>query len=161
MISGPKNISEPHKEIRFTRGAQASFFAILAAISAGGSVFLLIFSLETDNTTLSYLWALAPLPLCPIFFHLSLRCVRHAYLIMTPLGIEIFPFFKPRKNLRVVYWAEISHAEVDNTNRLVIHFSGEPPSGIVASLKPLLPQQRHLLAKALQGRMSKDRTKKN
>ena len=33
MVSGPKNISQPHKEIRFTRGAQAASFAILAAIS--------------------------------------------------------------------------------------------------------------------------------
>jgi len=161
MVSGPKNISQPHKEIRFTRGAQAASFAILAAISVGGSVFLLIFSLETDNDSLSYLWALAPIPFSLIFFRLSLCCIRHAYLIMTPLGIEIFPFFRARKNLRVVYWSEISHAEIDELNRLVIHFSGERSSGIIASLKPLLPRQRHLLAKAIDGRMSEDRTKQN
>ena len=77
MVSGPKNISQPHKEIRFTRGAQAASFAILAAISVGGSVFLLIFSLETDNDSLSYLWALAPIPFSLIFFRLSLLSLIH------------------------------------------------------------------------------------
>ncbi|MBQ64316.1 MAG: hypothetical protein CL957_04855 [Euryarchaeota archaeon] len=160
MVSGPKTISEPHKEIRFTRGAQASFFAILAAASGGSSIFLLIFSLNTGTTPLASLWALAPASISLIFFRLSLRCIRHAYLIMTPIGIEIFPFFKPQDNLRVIYWSEISQVEIDQTNRLLIHLSGEPPSGIIASLKPLLPRQRDLLAEAIGGRMSQGAAKR-
>ena len=156
MVSGPKNISEPHKEIRFTRGAQASFFAILAAVFGGSSVFLLIFSLNTGGTSLTFLWALAPAFISLIFFRLALRCVRHAYLIMTPIGIEIFPFFKPQDNLRVIYWSEIVRAEIDEFNRLRICLSGNPPSGIIASLKPLLPRQRDLLAEAIDGRINQE-----
>ena len=159
MVSGPKNISEPHKEIRFTRGAQASFFAILAAVFGGSAVFILLFSLNTDATALTFLWALPPASISLIFIRLSLRCVRHAYLIMTPIGIEIFPFFKPQDNLRVIYWSEISRAEIDELNRLRICLSGNPSSGIIASLKPLLPRQRDLLAEAIDGRMSQEAAK--
>jgi hypothetical protein len=160
MASGPKNISEPHKEIRFTRGAQAGFFAILAAVSGGGSVFLLIFYLNTGTAPLTYLWTLAPASLSVILSRISLRCIRHAYLILTPLGIEIFPFFNPQENLRVIYWSEISQAGIDEFNRLVIHLSGEQSSGVIASLKPLLPRQRELLAGAIDGRMTKESGKR-
>ena len=160
MVSGPKSINEPHKEIRFTRGAQASLFGILAAVSGGSSIFLLIFSLNTGTTPMACLWALAPASISLIFFRLSLRCIRHAYLIMTPIGIEIFPFFKPQDNLRVIYWSEISQVEIDQSNRLLIHLSGDPPSGIIASLKPLLSRQRDLLAEAIDGRMSQGTEKR-
>tara|TARA_B100000614_G_scaffold88094_1_gene79570 strand:- start:109 stop:345 length:237 start_codon:yes stop_codon:yes gene_type:complete len=78
---------------------------------------------------------------------------------MTPIGIEIFPFFKPQDNLRVIYWSEISRVEIDELNRLRICLSGNPSSGIIASLKPLLPRQRDLLAEAIGGRMSQEAAK--
>lgn len=154
MLPGPKEISEPHKELRFTRSAQASHFSLLAAICGGASATILILSLLLDEFLLSSWWSLAPLPAAFIFFRLSLHCIRHAYLILTPLGIEVFPFFKPRKNLQVLYWSQISDAEVVRNKQLVIHLNREKTSGIVASLTPLHPVYRELLEHAIAGRMA-------
>lgn len=153
MLPGPKDISDPHKELRFTRGAQASLFAMLAAICGGASITIVILNLLLEDPLVSWWWVLAPLPAALIFLRLSLRCIRHAYLILTPLGIEIFPFFKPHENLQVLYWSQISDAEINEHNQLVIHFNEEQTSGVVASLAPLLPARRELLGRAIAGRI--------
>ena len=154
MLPGPKDIIEPHKELRFTRGSQASLFAMLAAVCGGASVAIVILNLLLKDPLISWWWVLAPLPPAFICARLCLHCVRHAYLILTPLGIEIFPFFKPRKNLQVLYWSQISDAEVTGRNQLVIHLNREKTSGIVASLTPLQPVYRELLEHAIAGRMA-------
>ena len=157
MLPGPKDISEPHKELRFTRGSQASLFAILTAICGGASVTIVIINLLLAGPLVSWWWALTPLPPAFICARLSLHCMRHAYLILTPLGIEIFPFFKPQENLQILYWAQISEAEVNEHDELVIHLNEDKTSGVVASLAPLLPDRRKLLARAIAGRMDDKR----
>ena len=153
MLPGPKDISEPHKELRFTRGSQATLFALFAAICGGASVAVTILNLLLEDPLVSWWWVLVPVPPSTIFLRLSLLCNRHAYLILTPLGIEIFPFFKPRENLQVLYWSQISEAEVNERNELVIHLDENRSSGVVASLAPILPVRRKLLARAIAGRM--------
>ena len=153
MLPGPKDISEPHKELRFTRGSQASLFAMLAAISGGASVAIVILNLLLEDPLVSWWWVLVPLPPAFICSRLCLHCIRHAYLILTPLGIEIFPFFKPQENLQILYWSQISDAEVNEHEELVIHLNEDQTSGVVASLSPLLPVRRKLLAHAIAGRM--------
>lgn len=160
-IPGPKEVTEPHKELRFTRSAQGSLFSILAATCAGISLAIILLNLLADELPLAFRepripwwWALLPLPGGVLLCRLALRCTRHAYLILTPLGIEIFPFFNPRENMQVLYWSQISKAEVSQLKRLVIHFDDGETSGVVASLTPLLPARRKLLARAITGRMA-------
>ena len=91
-----------------------------------------------------------------LFFRLAFRCARHAYIILTPLGIEIFPFFNSRENLQVLYWSQIADSELNDRNELVIHFNEEQTSGVVASLAPITPSRRILLERAIKGRMQYD-----
>ena len=54
MLPGPKDISDPHKELRFTRGAQASLFAMLAAICGGASITIVILNLLLEGPLVSW-----------------------------------------------------------------------------------------------------------
>lgn len=150
---GPKAITEPHKELRFTRGAQGSLFALLGATGLGASVAMLLLNVIPKDPILSWWAPLVPLPPALLCLRVALHCVRHAYLILTPLGIEIFPFFRARRNLRLLHWSEITAAEINSRKELVLHFNEEKTSGVVASLAPLLPSRRILLERAIAGRM--------
>lgn len=154
MLPGPKDVAEPHKELRFTRSSQARMFFLLASALVTVAIFL-VAGAFTPGLDLPPWWALLPLlPAAPLFV-LAYRCIRHAYLILTPLGVEIFPFFNPRKNLQVLYWSEIDHAEVSDDQRtLTIHFNAERSSGVNATLTPIAASRRPLLVRAIEGRMA-------
>lgn len=149
----PKPITEPHKELRFTRGTQASLFALLGTVCAVACLVLPLLHFIPEDPVASWWWTVVPLPFAILFFRLAIHCTRHAYIILTPLGIEIFPFFKARENLQVVSWSQIAAAEFNERNQLVLHFDGQRTSGIVASLAPLAPNRRKLLQRAVEGRM--------
>lgn len=157
----PKKIQSPEKEIRFTRAAQGRFFAVVAAVLMAISLGLWV--LATQGTEFEaprlegYLWtALLPLPLAIWLLRMAVRCIRHAYLIFTPLGIEIFPLFRPEKYMTLITWQEVFLVEVDlPTRRMVLHHNAEKTSGIVLSLRPILPAQQQLLAHAMQALMQK------
>ena len=161
LPSGPKSIAEPEKELRFTRAGQAPLFYIIAALTVAAGIGLVILSTQKwgmDAPPLQNWWWLG-IPDLLIgfwFFRLGMRCSQHAYLILTPLGVEIFPFFNAHKNLQVLYWTQIAEAEVDS-RKLIMHFSDQKNSGVVVSLRPILPKQRKLLKKAIEGRMEQTR----
>jgi len=156
MLPGPKDLTEPHQELRFTRGAQASLFALVGAVCCGAAAAVVILNLIPKDSVTPWWWPLVPLPFAALFFRLAFRCARHAYIILTPLGIEIFPFFNSRENLQVLYWSQIADSELNDRNELVIHFNEEQTSGVVASLAPITPSRRILLERAIKGRMQYD-----
>lgn len=156
MLPGPKDVEEPHKELRFTRGAQATLFAVVAAVACGASAAIIILNFISKDPLLSWWWAVLPLLVAALFARLAFRCARHAYIILTPLGIEIFPFFNARENLQVLYWSQIADAEINENQQLVIHFNEEQSAGVVASLTPISPARRILLERAIEGRMDFD-----
>ncbi len=151
-------IQSPEKELRFTRSRQALAFWILAALCVAGAVTLLASSAYRDvNPALPHpLWALAPVAVAALAVKLAWHLTRHAYLILTPLGIEIFPFFRPAAGMRLVSWQEISDAEADDALEcLTLHYNVEKTSGIRLSLRPIPREKRTLLAKAVSGRVSR------
>ncbi|MFC5051950.1 hypothetical protein ACFPK9_15210 [Rubritalea spongiae] len=156
--SAPKPLEETHKELRFTRARQGSFFMLLSAfcVGLGLATAIAMFSKwgPYDPDYQSFIW-FCLIPLVPAFvlLRLALHCIRHAYLILTPMGIEIFPFWKPEKNLQVLFWQEIDSAECDST-KLTLHRDAAQTSGIVISLKPIGKQQISLLQKAISARTS-------
>lgn len=159
MLPGPKDVVEPHKELRFTRSGQGRRVFLAAAVLTTISIFL-VASHYTPALEYSLWWALLPLTPALALFYLAYRCVRYAYLLLTPMGVELFPFLHPRKNLQVLYWTEIIHAEVSpDLSLLTLHFNEEQTSGIKASLLPIAPAQRPLLVRAIEGRMA-ERTQK-
>ena len=154
MLPGPKDVAEPHKELRFSRSAQARLFFLLGSTFITIAIFLAAASF-TAGLEFPLWWAAFPLvPALPCFL-LAYHCVRHAYLILTPLGIELFPFFNPHRNLQVLYWSEIDHAEISGDLRtLTIHYNADRTAGIKATLSPLLSAKRQLLQRAIEGRMA-------
>lgn len=150
-------IQSPEKELRFTRSGQAGLFWMIAAVLASVGITMLATSIYRDiNPELPHpAWAAAPLVLALLMARVAIRLTRHAYLILTPLGIEIFPFFRPAAGMRLVTWQEVNHAEVDEkTTRLTLHHDAGKTSGIHLSLTPIRAERRTLLAKAVLGRLS-------
>lgn len=150
-------VQSPEKELRFTRSGQAVGFLVAAALLAAVAVTLLASALYRDiNPFLPHpVWALVPLGLAGLMGRVAIRLTRHAYLILTPLGIEIFPFFRPADGMQLLTWQEIDSAEVDEaTTRLTLHRNAEKSSGIHLSLRPIRKDRRSLLAKAVIGRLS-------
>jgi len=150
-------IKSPEKELRFTRSGQAAIFWLVAAVLAATAITLLITSIYRDiNPRLPHpAWALLPLTMSGLCARLAINLTRHAYLILTPIGIEIFPFFRPSQTMRLVLWQEVNSAEVDDKcTRLTLHHDLEKTSGIHLSLGPIRTDRRTLLAKAVLGRLS-------
>jgi len=150
-------LQSPEKELRFTRSGQAVGFWLLAAVLASVAVTLLATTIYRDiNPNLPHpVWALAALVPAALAAKLACSLTKHAYLILTPLGIEIFPFFRPSVGMQLVVWQEISFAEVGaNFTQLTLHRDAEKTSGIHLSLRPIRADRRSLLAKAVIGRLS-------
>jgi hypothetical protein len=147
-------VAEPQKELRFTRAGQAVVFWIAAAACImAGLVFFLIAPYRADTPELPHpAWGLVPIGLGLILMRLAWHCAKYAYLLLSPIGIEIFPFFRPGTNMQVIPWAQIAAADID-AKRLTLHFSAEKTSGIHLSLSPIAKDRRALLAKAIQGRL--------
>lgn len=146
-------ITHPEQEIRFTRARQARVFFVSAALSLL-AIFLGICCVLLPEPfgapeLQEFWWALIPLSLLfLISWHFARHCIKHAYLILTPLGIEIFPFFKAKKNLQLIYWSEI-HAIDLKDEMLTIHLNVEKTQGLVITLKPISTSLYPLLQRAL------------
>ncbi len=158
----PRKPVHPEKELRFTRAHQAVLFWGLATLFACLSAALFLAAsdhlnaLETrERLVNSPFWGFLPIFPALFFAWVAIHLTRHAFLILTPLGIEIFPFWKPKQNLQVLYWAEIRHAELDEgADVLVIHLAGEGDSRVIISLDPIKLERRLLLKRAIEGRMA-------
>ncbi len=150
-------IQSPEKELRFTRAGQASGFWVAAAVLATMAITLAATATQRGiNPALPHpLWALAPLAMAAVFCRMAIRLTRHAYLILTPLGIEMFPFFRPAAGMRLITWQEIAAAEVTpDFTRLTLHHDPAQTSGIHLSLVPIPAPRRPLLAKAVLTRLA-------
>lgn len=146
-------IQSPEKELRFTRSGQATMFWIGAAVFLVASISLLANGIERRE---SPAWALIPASLTWLCIRLALRMTKHAYLILTPMGIEIFPLFKAESSMQMVMWNEIDGAETDDAlTGMTLHYNPEKTSGVHLSLRPIRKDRRALLAKAVSGRVSR------
>lgn len=158
----PGKPANPEKELRFTRAHQAILFWALATVFFCVSMWLFLAStpylnpLDWETRRVgSVMWGFIPLFPMLLSVWVSVHLTRHAFIILTPLGIELFPFWMPKKNLNVFYWAEIERAEVtEDEKMLVIFFKGEGDSRVYISLTPIRVSQRPLLRRAIEGRMA-------
>ena len=149
-------LASPEKELRFTRSAQALGFWIAGGVLGMAGILLLVNGFyRQQNPQLPHpCWAMLPLVAACFSVRLAVGLTRHAYLILTPLGLEIFPFFRPTQ-MQMVAWQEIHAAEVNAAHTLLtLHFNPGKTAGIRLSLKPIRADRRSLLAKAVLGRLS-------
>jgi hypothetical protein len=150
-------VSEPHKELRFTRSGQAVPFCVAGAVCAGIAVTLTAtaYYREINPALPHHAWALPFAAAAAGLFLLARHLAKHAYIIFTPMGLEIFPFFRPAKGMQLVVWQEIDTAEIDTAgSRLTLHYNTERTAGLHLSLRPVRRKTRSLLAKAVLGRVS-------
>jgi hypothetical protein len=153
-------IAEPHKELRFTRARQAMTFLFLGLAFVMAAIFLwvkatpIVGNAAGDEPLIrSHLWGFVPLLVAIWCFWVAAHCARHAFLILTPLGIEIFPFWFPSKNMQVVYWTEVATAHVSEDSK-TLTIDREGGGGAVVSLAPVSAKQRPLLKRAVEGRIA-------
>lgn len=142
----------PEKELRFTRSRQSVPFWLLGVVLALAALGLGI--MWRENLSLWPPWWLALLPLAGSIgaFWLALRLTRHAYLLLSPVGVEIFPFFKPSGNFQLVTWGSIAEAEVSSDRRwLILTLAGYEDAKIILTLDPVDPRSRQLLIRAVTG----------
>lgn len=146
-------VAEAHKELRFTRAGQAAGFWMAASVLVMTAlVFVLVAPYRAEHTELPHpAWGLIPLALAAVLVRLAIRCTRHAYLIFSPIGVEVFPLFRPESGMQLVPWAQIDSAEID-ARRLTLHYNAEKTAGLHVSLSPIARPQRDLLEKAIRGR---------
>ena len=149
-------VAEPHKELRFTRSGQAAGFCVAGAVMIGIGVTLLVTGYyRAINPSIPHsVWAIPFLATATGLFILARHLTRHAYLILTPLGLEVFPFFRPSKGMQMVFWQEINAAEVVGM-WLTLHFNSERTAGMHLSLRPVGKKSRSMLAKAVLGRVNR------
>jgi len=162
-MPAPLSVKSPEKELRFTRSAQGLQFIAMCVSCVVASLALWVLATqgtEFERPRLDGLsWtALLPLPFAYISFRLAMRCIRHAYLILTPLGVEIFPLFRPEKNMALITWQEIHTMELRDEQTLVLHHDEAKTSGIVLSLKPILSARRRLLHHTIEGIIRRQNT---
>lgn len=144
------------KELRFTRSRQAVTFVIAGVVFlclAGGLLALWSWGV---NNPLSLWWALLPLIAAWGCLRLAARLTRHAYLLLSPIGIEIFPFIRPAQNMQLFSWGEIQHAGVSDDGRLLtLTLAGYEDAKVIISLDPIKERTRPLLKKAVEGVMER------
>lgn len=150
----PQKIGAPEKELRFTRSRQAIplWLAGLFLIVVAGGIALASTPWMSRAIGQPW-WALLPLVLGIACLWAALHLTRHAYIIFTPIGIELFPLFFPSKNLNVVYWPEVEAIDFDaGRTQMVIDLAGG--SKIFLTLAPIPKDRIEMLVRASEGRMA-------
>lgn len=150
-------VKAPDKELRFTRSGQAVLFWLMASVFTAVAFTIAATAIYRDvNPELPHpLWALVPIAMAAGAARMAVKLTRHAYLILTPIGIEIFPFFRPATGMHMVMWQEIDTAEVNAQQTLLtLHHNADKTSGIHLSLRPVRSDLRQLLGKAVMARVS-------
>ena len=144
----------PGRELRFTRARQAIVFWVLGVgllcLAAG------LFILWRQRLDHPPAWWTGVLPL--LFsagsFWLAVRLTRHAYVLLSPVGLEIFPFIKPVRNFQLITWSEVEDARVDEARKLlIIRYAGVQDAGVILTLSPMTAAARNMLKRAIEGVM--------
>ena len=148
---------QKQKELRFTRSAQGSLLGILTAgflcSALLGSAWA--FRLRTESGELgllSWLAIVTPIASASTSLYLSQWFTQRTYLLLSAVGIEVFPLRKPEENLEVFPWHEIQSAEVLNHPK-ALHLQLESKKEYRIPLTPLSPDAHQLLRTAIQGRL--------
>ena len=155
----PINIKEPEKELRFTRSRQAITFVVAGFSSLciiGFLWFKVYFNVletaQTGSLVFPILISIALLILGTLFFWVAIHCTQHAMIILSPLGLELFPFWFPVKNFRMLYWSEIDNAKISQNMKLLT-IDCNNGSKLFISLTPISFSHRQYLKVAIDGRL--------
>jgi hypothetical protein len=138
-------------ELRFTRSRQAVVMLAWCVVFLMATVGCIATNYHNFHRQ-EWWWALFPAVPALLFGWLAWNHIRHPYLALTRVGVEIYPFFLPSRNMHLVLWQQISHAEVTEGPPLLTLTRADQADGkIFITLAPLTPQQRKLMGRAFAG----------
>ncbi len=146
------------KEVRFTRSGQAVVFIAVgvACVSLGAAFAVLGYRWpwhDWPDPLLPSPWlGVAPLAPALALFYAAGRLARQPYLVFSPVGLEIYPLWKPADHSQLVAWSEVATLAVqERPERLVIDFAQVKDAGIVIHLAPVARRARLLLRRTVEG----------
>lgn len=149
-----RHIPARERELRFTRNRTGAVLMTEGFLLVVIASFLQLTGHDTITPCLpAPLWimeagALFPAILC---MYAGSRCLKYAAVIVTPLGVEILPFFHPRRNMQWHLWQQIRSAERKGC-RLTLRLADGTAAAI--NLRPLKPASRGMLVHAIQQRIN-------
>lgn len=92
--------------------------------------------------------ALVPAVLC---LAAGCRCLKHAAVIVTPVGVEILPFLRARRTMQWFFWQQIRSADREG-GRLNLRLADGSTAAV--SLRPITAASRDMLAHAVRQRVN-------
>ncbi len=149
-----KHIPTKDRELRFTRNRLGAILTVVGVVLLMIAVFFQITGYDTITPyLLAPLWVMQLCAAIPalICLYAGWRCLRYAALIVTPLGLEVMPFFNARETMSWFVWQQIRTIELRD-GMLILDIIEELPVNI--SLSGLTPNSRALLMHALEQRLS-------
>lgn len=168
LFGAKEALSIAVKEVRFTRGGQAAVFiavgVALASVGAAGVILGIRWPWRDwpDPLLPSPWWGVGPLLPAAVLFYWAGRLARQPFLVFSPVGLEIYPLWRPEAHSQLVAWTEVASLTVqDEPERLVLDFADVKDAGIVIYLAPIARAVRPLLrrtAEGMNGRLQEART---
>lgn len=153
-VEAIRNIPVRERELRFTRNRAGAFLAAAGFLLIAVAGFLQLTGYDTITPYLpAPLRAMQAAALVPaaVFLGLGGRCLKHAAVIVTPLGVEILPFLRPRRTMQWYFWQQISAADRNGT-RLTLHLADGTEA--VIHMAALAPAGRNMLVHAIRARLN-------
>ncbi len=153
-VDNIRHIPVRERELRFTRNRSGAILMAAGFLLIAIALFLQITGYDTITPylpaplRLMQATALVPAVVC---FSAGSRCLKHAAVIVTPLGVETLPFLRTRRNMQWYPWQQIRSAERKG-GLLNLHLADS--STVSISLRPMTAASQSMLVHAVQKRVN-------
>ena len=131
-----RHIPVRKRELRFTRNRSGAILTAAGFLLAATAAFLQLTGYDTITPYLpAPLWAMQATALVPAVLCLAAgsRCLKHAAVIVTPVGVEILPFLRTQRTMQWFFWQQIRSADREG-GRLNLRLADG--STVAVSLRP-------------------------
>lgn len=149
-----RHIPARERELRFTRNRAGSVLLAAGFLLIAIAAFLQLTGYDTITPYLpAPLWAMQAAALVPAVLCLiaGSRCLKHATVIVTPVGVEILPFLRARRAMQWCFWQQIRSAD-QKGGRLNLRLTDG--STVAVSLRPMTAASREMLVHAVRQRVN-------
>ena len=148
-----RHIPARERELRFTRNRAGAVLMTAGFLLIATAAFLQLTGYDTITPYLpAPLWLMQAAALVPAVFCLAAgrRCLKHAAVIVTPVGVEILPFLRARRCMQWHFWQQIRSADRKGA-RLNLHLADGTTAAV--SLRPMTDASRDMLVHAVRRRI--------
>ncbi|PNC39198.1 hypothetical protein CXU10_03975 [Akkermansia muciniphila] len=149
-----RHIPARERELRFTRNRAGSVLLAAGFLLIATAAFLQLTGYDTITPYLpAPLWAMQAAALVPAVLCLiaGSRCLKHAAVIVTPVGVEILPFLRARRAMQWCFWQQICSADRKG-GRLNLRLTDG--STVAVSLHSMTAASREMLVHAVRQRVN-------